>query len=162
MKEASTPAKPVADWERIALDYRAGIKTLRQIAEEHGITHGAINKRAKRDGWERDPSRGAVRVELATEDALDRAGFVYVVYLQDTSGERFYKIGLASSFTARFDAHQCSSPFPICVACAYFVGNMRREERALHQLFKDHRVRGEWFRFGVNDLRAIAERALLV
>lgn len=43
-----------ADWERIELDYRAGIKTLRQIADEHGITHGAINKRAKRDGWERD------------------------------------------------------------------------------------------------------------
>ncbi|MVT36786.1 hypothetical protein GO497_02875 [Acidovorax citrulli] len=42
--------------ERIELDYRAGIKTLRQIAEEHGITHGAINKRAKRDGWERDLS----------------------------------------------------------------------------------------------------------
>ncbi|ADU99431.1 hypothetical protein [Alicycliphilus denitrificans] len=44
------------DWERIELDYRAGIKTLRQIADEHGITHGAINKRAKRDGWERDLS----------------------------------------------------------------------------------------------------------
>ncbi|WP_313080478.1 hypothetical protein [Pulveribacter sp.] len=47
---------PTPDWERIELDYRAGIKTLRQIAEEHGITHGAINKRAKRDGWERDLS----------------------------------------------------------------------------------------------------------
>lgn len=57
-----TPAKPASkaagtaapDWERIELDYRAGVKTLRQIADEHGITHGAINKRAKRDGWERD------------------------------------------------------------------------------------------------------------
>lgn len=35
------------DWERIELDYRAGIKTLRQTAGEHGITHGAVNKRAK-------------------------------------------------------------------------------------------------------------------
>ena len=42
------------DWERIELDYRAGIKTLRQIADENGVTHGAINKRAKRDGWDRD------------------------------------------------------------------------------------------------------------
>ena len=25
------------DWEKIELDYRAGIKTLRQIADEHGI-----------------------------------------------------------------------------------------------------------------------------
>jgi hypothetical protein len=42
------------DWERIEIDYRAGILTLREIAEQHKITHGAINKRAKRDGWERD------------------------------------------------------------------------------------------------------------
>ena len=48
--------KAAPDWERIELDYRAGIKTLRQIADENGITHGAINKRAKRDGWERDLS----------------------------------------------------------------------------------------------------------
>lgn len=51
------PAKPkTADWERIELDYRAGIKTLRQIAEEHGISHVAINKRSKRDSWTRDLS----------------------------------------------------------------------------------------------------------
>lgn len=44
------------DWEQIERDYRAGVKTLRQIADEHSISHGAINKRAKRDGWERDLS----------------------------------------------------------------------------------------------------------
>lgn len=56
--DASTPAggKATPDWERIELDYRAGIKTLRQIAEEQGITHGAVNKRAKANGWERDLS----------------------------------------------------------------------------------------------------------
>ena len=162
---AAVPVKAQPDWERIELDYRAGIKTLRQIADEHGITHGAINKRARRDGWERDLSVRAPSpppVELATDYALERSGFVYVIYLQDTAGERFYKIGLASSFTARFDAHQCSSPFPICVACAYFVGNMRVEERELHRIFAIQRVRGEWFRLSPDDLRLIAERALLV
>lgn len=162
---ASALAKAAPDWERIELDYRAAIKTLRQIADENGITHGAINKRARRDGWERDLSVRAPSpppVELATDDALERSGFVYVIYLQDTAGERFYKIGLASSFTARFDAHQCSSPFPICVACAYFVGNMRVEERELHRIFAIQRVRGEWFRLSPDDLRLIAERALLV
>lgn len=43
-----------ADWEAIEKDYRVGIKTLRQIAEENGITHGAVNKRAKDEGWSRD------------------------------------------------------------------------------------------------------------
>lgn len=48
--------KKAPDWEKIELDYRAGVKTLREIAGDHGISHGAINKRAKRDGWSRDLS----------------------------------------------------------------------------------------------------------
>jgi hypothetical protein len=44
------------DWERIEQDYRAGLKSLREIGEEHGITHAAIRKRALRDGWERNLS----------------------------------------------------------------------------------------------------------
>lgn len=47
-------AKSAPDWERIEQDYRAGVLSIREIASQHGITHGAINKRAKRDGWERD------------------------------------------------------------------------------------------------------------
>jgi hypothetical protein len=43
-----------ADWVVVEKEYRAGIKALRQIAEEHGITEGAIRKRAKRDEWTRD------------------------------------------------------------------------------------------------------------
>ena len=47
----------VPNWEQIELDYRAGIKTLRQIAADHGITDGAVRKRAKRDDWSRDLSK---------------------------------------------------------------------------------------------------------
>mgnify|MGYP001581759619 CR=1 FL=1 len=46
--------KQAPQWERIELDYRAGIKSLRQIAAEQGISEGAIRKRAKRDDWSRD------------------------------------------------------------------------------------------------------------
>jgi uncharacterized protein YjcR len=51
---ASRPGSRQIDWERIELDFRAGFKTLREIAGEHGITHRAIQKRAQRDGWDRD------------------------------------------------------------------------------------------------------------
>ena len=69
-----TDKKLIPDWERIELDYRAGVKTLRQIAEEHGITHGAINKRAKRDGWARDLSAkiAAKADELVSKAAVSR------------------------------------------------------------------------------------------
>jgi hypothetical protein len=57
----STPAndseksvKTSVDWELIERDYRAGILSVREIAASQGISHAAINKRAKRDGWERD------------------------------------------------------------------------------------------------------------
>ncbi|MCC7980466.1 hypothetical protein INR17_12140, partial [Klebsiella pneumoniae] len=42
------------DWEAIESAYRAGLMSIREIASQHGITHTAINKRAKKEGWERD------------------------------------------------------------------------------------------------------------
>lgn len=48
-----TPAKK-PDWAVIEAEYRAGIKPLRLIGEEQGISHAAITKRAKRDEWTRD------------------------------------------------------------------------------------------------------------
>lgn len=48
--------KPAPDRERIELDYRAGILSVREIAATHGISHTAIQKWAKSEGWERDLS----------------------------------------------------------------------------------------------------------
>lgn len=42
------------DWERMEMDFRAGVKTLRQIASENGVSHVAVTKRAKKYGWTRD------------------------------------------------------------------------------------------------------------
>ena len=52
-----TTHKPAPDWEKIEADYRAGILSLREIAEAHpGVNHVAITRRAKREGWSRDLS----------------------------------------------------------------------------------------------------------
>lgn len=72
--EAVSAPKSGADWERIELDYRAGVKSLREIASEHGITEGAIRKRAKKPGeeWERDLA-GKIQAkaeELVRRDAV--------------------------------------------------------------------------------------------
>lgn len=47
-------SRPSVDWERIELDYRAGIKSLREIADGSGTSHVNIAKRAKKLGWTRD------------------------------------------------------------------------------------------------------------
>jgi hypothetical protein len=42
------------DWDAIEIQYRAGIKSLRAIGEEFGVSNVGILKRAKREGWDRD------------------------------------------------------------------------------------------------------------
>lgn len=42
------------DWERIEQLFRAGLLSVREIASACGVSHTAINKRSKTEGWERD------------------------------------------------------------------------------------------------------------
>lgn len=49
-------ARAVVDWEAVEREYRAGVKTLRQIGEEYGCSHTAIKKRADNESWGRDLS----------------------------------------------------------------------------------------------------------
>ncbi len=56
----TTPAKATdiikaeINWKAIGLEYRTGMRTLRAIGETHGVSHTAINKKAKKEGWVRD------------------------------------------------------------------------------------------------------------
>lgn len=68
--ENSTAAeRKQLDWERIGIEYRAGKLSLREIASTHGCSEGAIRKRAKRDGWQRDL---AAKIEQAVRSKLVR------------------------------------------------------------------------------------------
>jgi len=49
-----TDEKRVIDWERIELDYRAGLLSVREISEAAGVSHTAVNKKAKALKWVRD------------------------------------------------------------------------------------------------------------
>ncbi|SFO21713.1 hypothetical protein SAMN05216386_2972 [Nitrosospira briensis] len=61
--------KPV-DWEAIQNDYRAGIKSLRIMASEYGISHVSIKKRADKEGWSKDL---VAKIKVATQARLNRA-----------------------------------------------------------------------------------------
>lgn len=73
----STKQARVVDWEAIERKYRAGLLSVREIAKQHDITHGAIQKRAKVCGWQRDLTakvQQAVAAQLvATSVATDTA-----------------------------------------------------------------------------------------
>lgn len=49
----SVPRKAI-DWESVEMQYRAGIRSLKDIGAEFGVSDAGIIKRAKREGWERD------------------------------------------------------------------------------------------------------------
>lgn len=80
--------KKHVDWELIEKDYRAGIKTVRQIAAERGVSHTAIQKRAKQFSWTRDltekiqaaakakVAKKVVATSVATEKQLSDAATV--------------------------------------------------------------------------------------
>lgn len=71
MTETQKPKAP-PDWERIELDYRAGVKSNREIGAEHGVTEGAIRKRAKAQEWVKDLA-GKIQAkaeELVRRDAV--------------------------------------------------------------------------------------------
>lgn len=156
-------SKPSVDWERVEADYCAGIKSLREIAAEHpGTNHVAITRMAKKHGWVRtDRTKERQVAPKLCSDEYSKSGFLYVIFIEDSNGKRFFKIGITENFGARVATHQCSSPFDMRVACAYFVGNMRKEETYLHDVFSGNRVRGEWFDLSDEDVVMISSRSKL-
>lgn len=62
--------RPITDWEAVERDYRAGVATLRQIAETHGTTHTTVATRAKKFGWDRDLS---AKIAAKAESILSKS-----------------------------------------------------------------------------------------
>lgn len=77
--------RPPVDWEAVEREYRVGIKTLRQIADEQGVSNPAIVKRAKRDGWERDLS---AKIHAKAESLVSKQLVSNVVSKETAIAER--------------------------------------------------------------------------
>ena len=67
----STAPDTAVDWERIEVEYRAGVLSLRELAAAHPNTnHVAIARRAKKEGWTRDLS---AKIKAKAEDLVTRS-----------------------------------------------------------------------------------------
>lgn len=81
-------AKPTPDWELIEGLYRAGVLSVREIAADQGVSHTAIQKKAKAGSWERDlkakikakadalVAKAEVAKQVATERLATEQGIV--------------------------------------------------------------------------------------
>ncbi len=75
MSVADKGDKTSIDWEAVELQYRAGVRSLKDIGAEFGVSDAGIIKRAKRDGWTRDlaakiKARADAKVSAAAVSAV--------------------------------------------------------------------------------------------
>lgn len=63
------------DWEAVLREYRAGFLSVREIASMYGISHTAIQKRAKKYQWKRDLAK-RVQAEVARKLVADSVATV--------------------------------------------------------------------------------------
>lgn len=75
------------------------------------------------------------------------------LYIIECQG--YFKIGVASDIASRLAQLSTGNPFPLTVQCVYKFENADPVERALHQRYKDNRVRGEWFELSYEDQQNI-------
>lgn len=54
MSEEKKPKKPPVDWEAVEREYRAGVKSLKMIGADFGVSDAGIIKRARKEGWTRN------------------------------------------------------------------------------------------------------------
>ena len=98
------------DWVLIEKLYRAGIASLREIAQEGGVTEGVVRKRAKRDDWSRDL---AAKIQQKAEDlvrneAVRRVG----TQLTPSSETQVVEANAEMQFHINLEHHSASSGRP--------------------------------------------------
>ncbi|HEQ1856734.1 TPA: hypothetical protein VEO38_000230 [Providencia alcalifaciens] len=72
-------------WEAIESAYRAGVMSIREIASQYEITHQAISKRAKKEGWERDLK---AKVKARAENLVAKREVATLVAAEKAISER--------------------------------------------------------------------------
>lgn len=78
-------AEKKINWEKIELDYRAGVKSIRQIAAENEIAESGIRRRAKQYDWVRDLSE---KIKAKADDIVRKESVRSVVRTKTTISEK--------------------------------------------------------------------------
>ena len=112
------------NWHSIELAYSAGRQSVRQIAIEHGISHTAINKRAKTHKWSRvithvnatlssgmptAPIRGPEHVDFTTQVMIPVFTPQVSTVETNTSNPKTVTRGRRSAFTNELGEAICSA-----------------------------------------------------
>ena len=78
-------AEKEINWEKIELDYRVGVKSIRQIAAENEIAESGIRRRAKQYEWVRDLSE---KIKAKADDIVRKESVRSSVRTKTTISEK--------------------------------------------------------------------------
>jgi hypothetical protein len=81
-----------------------------------------------------------------------KEGYIYLIKSQN-----LYKIGRAKKIKDRIRAYKTENPFGIEILLQVKVDNYIKEENMLLDMFKEKKVRGEWFSLNEEDVELIKE-----
>ena len=87
-------AARVIDWEKIESVYRTGKRSLRDIAADHGVSHVAIDKRAKKFGWTKDL---AAKIQAKADELVNKALVNKSVNTDELVNDRDIIVGVATT-----------------------------------------------------------------
>ena len=141
----------IIDWNGTRAAIAAGYskKTAYSIAHEN-LRKASISNYIKSI---KDEAVTRINEILNKKKALDN-GFVYLIHCEGTD---FYKIGKTRrDVRHRLNSLQGMNPFKLVIVATVEVLNSSLVEKELQDFYKDRNVRGEWFRFNVAEVNAVA------
>lgn len=77
--------KPAIDWEAVEIEYRAGIRSLKDIGKQFSVSDAGILKKAKKDGWTRDLR---AKIKAKADAKVSAAVVSAVVSVQKAANEQ--------------------------------------------------------------------------
>lgn len=96
------------------------------------------------------------------EDGKEKTNVIFdycYVYLMYDNANGYYKIGMSNNPTYREGTLQSEKPTISLVACHKYPSRKFASaiEMALHNVFKDFHIRGEWYKLSNEDVEIIIE-----
>ena len=79
------------DWEFIRSDYEETTKSIRLIAKENDVTHGAIQRRIKKEGWVKSNAMSVITDKslLGNNPVLDKVAIRKTKEIVDALGDNY-------------------------------------------------------------------------
>ena len=89
------------------------------------------------------------KIKTISTKKIDKSTKVYLMIDNHTG---FYKIGRSKNPSTREKTLQSQKP---SIELLYYWNGLNKDERNLHKMFEEKRVRGEWFDLNYNDIDGI-------